>query len=168
MVQADDKESLQQYLTQYGQTLPNNEDAFYTGNYTADMIVGHYLSVAKQNGIRVDFSLHIPEACFIRDTDLCVLMGNCLENAIEACRKLPEEKRSLRVESAVKNKYLAITIANSYDGNTSMGSVSLKRSSASNAEKSMRSWWSRVCSRITLSFLCPPSVVVIAPTWAMP
>jgi len=120
MVQADDKESLQQYLTQYGQTLPNNEDAFYTGNYTADMIVGHYLSVAKQNGIRVDFSLHIPEACFIRDTDLCVLMGNCLENAIEACRKLPEEKRSLRVESAVKNKYLAITIANSYDGNTSM------------------------------------------------
>ena len=32
MVQADDKESLQQYLTQYGQTLPNNEDAFYTGN----------------------------------------------------------------------------------------------------------------------------------------
>jgi len=120
MVQADDKESLQQYLAQYGQTLPNSEDAFYTGNYTADMIVGHYLSAAKQNGIRVDFSLHIPEDCFVRDTDLCVLMGNCLENAIEACRKLPEEKRCLRVESAVKNKYLAITIANSYDGNTSM------------------------------------------------
>lgn len=120
MVRADDKESLQQYLAQYGQTLPNNENAFYTGNYTADMIVGHYLSVAKQNGIRIDFSLHIPEDCFIRDTDLCVLMGNCLENAIEACGKLPEEKRCLRVESTVKNKYLAITIANSYDGNTSM------------------------------------------------
>ena len=120
MVQADDKKGLQQYLAQYGQTLPNSEDAFYTGNHMADMIVGHYLSAAKQNRIRVDFSLHIPEACFVRDTDLCVLMGNCLENAIEACRKLPEEKRCLRVESAVKNKYLAITIANSYDGNTSM------------------------------------------------
>ena len=120
MVQAEDKESLQQYLAQYSQTLPNNEDTFYTGNYTADMIVGHYLSVARQNGVRVNFSLHIPEGCFIRDTDLCVLMGNCLENAIDACRKLPEEKRCLRVESAIKNKYLAITIANSYDGNTSM------------------------------------------------
>jgi len=120
MVQADDKESLRQYLAQYGQSLPNSDNAFYTGNYTADMIVGHYLSVAKQNRIHVDFNLRIPEACFIRDTDLCVLMGNCLENAIDACRKLPEEKRCLRVESAVKNKYLAITIANSYDGNTSM------------------------------------------------
>ncbi len=120
MVQAEDKESLQQYLAQYSQTLPNNEDTFYTGNYTADMIVGHYLSVARQNGVRVNFSLHIPEGCFIRDTDLCVLMGNCLENAIDACRKLPEEKRCLRVESAIKNKYLAITIANSYNGNTSM------------------------------------------------
>ena len=120
MVQADDKESLQLYLAQYGRTLPNNEDTFYTGNYTADMIVGHYLTLAKQNGIRVDFSFHIPEDCFIRDTDLCVLMGNCLENSIDACRKLPEEKRCLRVESAVKNKYLAITIANSYDGKTSM------------------------------------------------
>ena len=120
MVQADDKESLLRYLAQYGQTLPDVEDVFYTGNYIADMIVGHYLSVAKQNGIRVDFSLHIPEDCAILDTDLCVLMGNCLENAIDACQKLPQEKRCLRVESAVKNKYLAITIANSYDGNTTI------------------------------------------------
>ena len=120
MVQADDKIHLQQYLVEYGLTLPNNEHTFYTGNYTADMIVGHYLSVAKQNGIRVDFNLYIPEDCVILDTDLCVLMGNCLENAIDACQKLPEEKRFLRVESVVKNKYLAITIANSYDGNISM------------------------------------------------
>lgn len=119
-IEADDKEGLRQYLMEYGQTLPTSEDTFYTGNYTADIIVGHYLFLAKQNGIHVDFSLHIPKDCCIRDTDLCVLMGNCLENAIEACRKLPEEKRFLRVESTVKNKYLAITVANSYDGNTSM------------------------------------------------
>ena len=47
-------------------------------------------------------------------------MGNCLENAIEACMKLPPEQRFLRVESAVTNKYLAVTIANSYGGQAAM------------------------------------------------
>ena len=117
---ADDNRGLQNYLADWGQVLSESEDYLYTGNYTADIIVGHYLSRAKQNGVRVDFSLHIPEDCCIRDTDLCVLMGNCLENAIDACGKLPSDKRFLRVESAVKNKYLAITIANSYDGNAAV------------------------------------------------
>lgn len=114
---ADDVEGLRHYLAEYDQTLSNSEDDLYTGNYVADIIVGHYLCLAKQNGIRVDFNLHIPENHYIKDTDLCVLMGNCLENAIDACGKLDIEKRFLRVESAVKNKYLAITISNSYDGN---------------------------------------------------
>lgn len=117
---ADDSAGLREYLAQWGQALPAGETQLYTGNYAADIIVGHYLSLARENGIRVDFSLRIPEDCSIRDTDLCVLMGNCLENAIEACMKLPPEQRFLRVESAVKNKYLAVTIANSYGGQAAM------------------------------------------------
>lgn len=117
---ADDKEGLRAYLAEYGQTPAVSEETLYTGNHTADIIVGHYLSLARQSGIHVDYSLQLPQALSIRDTDLCVLMGNCLENAIDACMKLPEAQRFLRVESAVKNRFLAITVANSYDGSAVM------------------------------------------------
>lgn len=114
---ADDKAGLRNYLSQYVETLPKSDNLISTGNYIADIIVEHYMSLAKDNGIEVDFNLHIPKNCFIADTDFCVLMGNCLENSIDACLKNKRENRFIRVDSAVTNKYLAITITNSYDGN---------------------------------------------------
>ncbi|MDD3333971.1 MAG: GHKL domain-containing protein [Eubacteriales bacterium] len=116
----NDLNGLHAYLKEYEATLPQSDDYVYTGNDTADIIVGHYLALARQQGIQTDFNVHIPESFCIRDTDLCVLVGNCLENAIEACKRLKSEKRFMRVESAVKGKYLAITIANSYNGSTAM------------------------------------------------
>ena len=51
----------------------------------------------------------------VEDMDLCVLLGNTLENAVEACEKL-NEGRFIRVEIDNRPELLSITVCNSYDG----------------------------------------------------
>ena len=52
----------------------------------------------------------------ILDTDLCILIGNSMENAIEACKKLPPERRSIRFHMKKMAGNLIMTSDNSYDG----------------------------------------------------
>ena len=52
----------------------------------------------------------------VQDSDLCLIIGNLLENAIEACAHLPEEQRFIRMRSLVQGGTLTIVMDNSFDG----------------------------------------------------
>lgn len=60
----------------------------HTGNAVADILLNEKLSLAKANGIAADVSLILPESCAIDDFDLCVILSNALDNAVNACRTL--------------------------------------------------------------------------------
>lgn len=86
-------------------------------NQSADAIISHYLKLAKQQDITVEMHLDLPEDLGIDDQDLCVILGNCLENAVEACAKVPAQRqRRINIKTAVSKGHLIIKIANSYDG----------------------------------------------------
>ena len=51
------------------------------------------------------------------NSDLAIIFGNLLENAIEACLKIDKEKRFIRISSDISYDMLIITMDNSYDGN---------------------------------------------------
>lgn len=86
-------------------------------NQSADALICHYLKLAKQQDIKVVTSLHIPDNLEINDLDLCVIIGNCLENAIEACCKVRDTKlRFIDIKTTINKGYLVIHIANSFNG----------------------------------------------------
>ena len=55
------------------------------------------LSVAEQKSIQLNVKAHIPKGIEMTDVEMCSVLGNLLDNAIEACEKLPCDKRFLRV-----------------------------------------------------------------------
>lgn len=86
-------------------------------NQWADALICHYLKLAKQQDITVNMDLHLPEDIGIDPQDLCVILGNCLENAIEACVRLPEKQlRWIDIKTTISKGHLNIDIANSFDG----------------------------------------------------
>jgi len=86
-------------------------------NQSADALFCHYLSLAKQENIAVVTNLDIPYDLGIEDIDLCVIIGNCLENSIEACRKQnAAESRFIDVSAKINKEYLVIKIENSFNG----------------------------------------------------
>ncbi len=87
-------------------------------NFIADSILKYYFSIAINKGIDFKANLNIPEDIGINPLDLCVVLGNCLENAIEACDKLGgDNKKYISSTSKIINSHLALKIINSFNGN---------------------------------------------------
>ena len=89
----------------------------YCDNRAVSAITAYYLSLAEHQGVEITVKLIVPgEAGPIRDSDLCVIVGNFLENAVEACRNVVEGERFLRLFSYIQDDTLTFTMENSFDG----------------------------------------------------
>jgi sensor histidine kinase regulating citrate/malate metabolism len=77
-----------------------------------DAILNSKISLAKSKGIEVVADAHIPVKLKSSEIDLCCIIGNLFDNAIEATADLPEEKRIIRVYMDMKNTQLYISFTN--------------------------------------------------------
>lgn len=101
------------YLRQLNDDLTNVDTTVKTGRVMVDAILNGKMNIAAQNKIAVNAKAKIPEGVPVTDVDLCVIIGNLLDNAVEENKKLPEEDRFLRIYLGQKNTqfYLAFTNA---------------------------------------------------------
>ena len=83
-----------------------------TGNPMADAILNSKISLARSKHIPVQADASIPVALKISELDLCVILGNLFDNAIEASLTLPEEERLIRVYIDMKGPQLYISFTN--------------------------------------------------------
>ena len=107
---------VEKYLAMLDEDLTRVETVLRTGNRMADAILNSKLSLAKDRGITVKASASVPVEIGISELDLCVIVGNLLDNAIEACMELPEDKRLIRVYIVMKGSHLYISISNTAAG----------------------------------------------------
>jgi uncharacterized coiled-coil protein SlyX len=115
-LQSDNKELLQDYLNEYKSSLVDDTELTLCENCAANVIIRHYAGLAKAEGISVSVSLQLPQKIGIADSDLCIILGNCLENALEACRRMNGGQQYIRVKSELRKNILGILIDNSFDG----------------------------------------------------
>ena len=101
------------YLRQLNDDLTNVDTVMKTGRVMVDAILNGKINIASQNGIPVRAKAKIPENTPVTDIDLCVIIGNLLDNAVEENKTLPPEDRFIRIYIGQKNTqfYLAFTNA---------------------------------------------------------
>lgn len=106
-------EEVNVYLRQLNDDLTQVDTVVKTGRVMVDAILNGKLSIAAQNGIAVNVRAKVPEGTPVSDVDLCAIIGNLLDNAIEENKRLPREDRFLRIYVGRKNTqfYLAFTNA---------------------------------------------------------
>lgn len=112
-------EQLIDYLEEYNKIDSTKEPMVYCNNSTVDAILNHYILLAKDNGIEVHLNVALPEELKIRDTDLCIVIGNLLENAIEASEK--EENKRIKLRISKSNEYICMLVSNIYNGEIKKG-----------------------------------------------
>lgn len=108
-----DLEAASHYLDALEADLNTVDMALKTGNKMADVILNSKISLARSKGIRVDVDAHVPVVLSTAETDLCIIIGNLFDNAIEACMALPEEERMIRGYMEMKNTQLYLSVTNS-------------------------------------------------------
>lgn len=107
-----DMASISRYLDALDTDLNTVDTVIKTGNPMADAILNSKISLAKSRDIQVIADAHIPVKLKFSEIDLCCILGNLFDNAIEASQKLPEDKRLIRVYMDMKNTQLYISFTN--------------------------------------------------------
>ncbi len=105
-------DAIKKYLDELDTDLNTVDTVIKTGNAMADAILNSKISLAKSKGIEVKATAHIPVALKISDLDLCVIIGNLFDNAIDASVALPEGNRIIRVYMDMKGTQLYISFTN--------------------------------------------------------
>lgn len=107
-----DMQAIRTYLDALDTDLSTVDTVVKTGNAMADAILNSKISLAQSRHIAVRVDAHIPFALKTSELDLCVIIGNLFDNAIEASLELPEEQRMIRVYMDMKNTQLYISFTN--------------------------------------------------------
>ena len=105
-------DAIRDYLDKLDTDLSTVDTVVKTGNAMADAILNSKISLAKSRNIPVRADAHIPTKLDISELDLCVIIGNLFDNAIEASVKLPEEQRLIRVYMDIKGSQLYLSFTN--------------------------------------------------------
>jgi len=83
-----------------------------TGNLALDAVLNSKLSLVQQQGTRLSFKAAVPRELTVSEIDLCVLLGNLIDNAVESCETLDSEDRFIRLYIGVLKRQLYISITN--------------------------------------------------------
>lgn len=107
-----DMDALKAYLDELDTDLSTVDTVVKTGNPMADAILNSKISLARSRNIPTQVDAHIPVKLKMSELDLCCIIGNLFDNAMEASMALPEEKRLIRVYMDMKGTQLYISFTN--------------------------------------------------------
>ena len=112
LVKQQDMEHLSEQIGFIFEELERIDAKSYTKNQVVDSVLRIKMGVAKAEGIRTDVMIRIPQELALDYGDIGVLYGNLLDNAIEACMKLPEDERYIRIENKFIEGNMLLLIQN--------------------------------------------------------
>ena len=117
LIKNDETQKLSDYLEEYETHFNLDYTAVSTGNLVVDSILATKMYIAKQQHTNLTVTVLLPDAFPFSDVALSALLGNLFDNALEACRKLPEsQNRFINFQMKAQENMLLIHIENSFDG----------------------------------------------------
>lgn len=116
-VGAEDTDALRRYFDQLEGELPPRYEGVFCENTAVDAVIRHYAARAKSAGVALTAAVQAAEELPFGDVDLCVMFGNLLENAVEACGRQSSGERYIRLWAGPSLGTYSITVENSFEGN---------------------------------------------------
>ncbi len=122
----DKPEDAMTYLDALQEPVREMTDTVWTGDETADYLINSKAAAAADHGITFRTQAEFPRHTNIRSADLCAILGNLLDNALDAAKQVPEpEQRLIRLTIRRINQMLIIKVENSFSSPPAMENGSL-------------------------------------------
>ena len=116
LAETGDLDNLKAYLAKTVSRIPDL-DMNFCENRAADSVVGHYCALAKRENIPYSVQIDLPECLPVDEINLCLLLSNLLENALEASLRTAPARRRIKLTAYLHGNSLAlIQVENTYDG----------------------------------------------------
>jgi len=98
-------------------SITDTEKIIDTGNPVIDAVLSEKIDIADKMGIKLVRELYLPSNIEIKHTDLCIVLGNSLDNAIEACKRITDSSipKEIKLYMNYRDKYMIIVVTNTCD-----------------------------------------------------
>ena len=116
LAEEGDLEQIREYLRKAARRIPSL-DMKFCENRAADSVIGYYCALARREGIPFQTQIDLPEALCVDEMDLCLVLSNLLENALEASLRTDPARRRIDVRAYMHaEKLTLIQVENAFDG----------------------------------------------------
>lgn len=134
LIKQQHRDKAENYLSELLGNRLSISDILHCGNDAVNAILGYYANICKLEGIDLSIETMVPRDLEIDETDLCVVFGNVLENALEACRRITAGNKTIKLSSRFIGNKLYIAVDNCFSGEIRLKNgvyLSQKRAEAS-------------------------------------
>lgn len=114
-IENDDKDIVIKNLNKIINNCCNMETVSSSGNSTVDAIINFKYAIAREYGIDFHLKIYIPSELSIEQCDIGVVLGNAIDNAIEAVRECKNKEKVIDISMGVKKEACIIVIKNLYE-----------------------------------------------------
>ena len=112
----EEYDELKDYIKQFSGILKKGYTPF-CANMAVDAVASHYAGLAESQKTKMEWDLRLPKELPVPEVEFCAMLGNLLENALNATEKVPEEKRRIDVVSSMlSDTMLGLSVTNPYVG----------------------------------------------------
>lgn len=115
-LQAQEYDKLETYLNSYQKALPDDSTILFCDNRAVNVLLLYFAQQAKNHDIDYEVHAHVPENLNIPENNLSVLLGNLVENALDACIAQQSDEKRIIIHAKAEGTSLFLTIDNSYNG----------------------------------------------------
>lgn len=114
MLAEGEYDELKSYFNYMGHDMKEAKNSYFCDNRLLNAILTDKITEAESKGVQVSFTGNLPGKLHIRGNDLCSLFVNMLDNAIEACMKIPEgEEKKINIALKMKKDFVYFNVSNS-------------------------------------------------------
>ncbi|MGL5756950.1 MAG: GHKL domain-containing protein [Paraclostridium sp.] len=110
---SSEQEDLNKYIDGISKDLNEFEEIYDTGNMILDIILNEKQAKCNENNINLCCDINFSKCSFIEMTDVCSIFSNILDNAIEACNKISNGEKYIKIRGTVVKSYYVIRCENS-------------------------------------------------------
>lgn len=108
-------DKLQEYVNTYRDSIPDGDKIRFCNHRIINNIVFYFASQAREHEIDFDAKLSITEDMSMNDHEIAVLLGNLIENAMDACMEQKSSERRIVIKGKGDAHSLIFTIDNTFE-----------------------------------------------------
>lgn len=167
---SQDTEATKQMAKQLRSQIVDYEDYIHTGNDFLDIILKDKTEKAREKNIDISISVDFSGIDFMETLDISTIFGNGLDNAIEACEKLSEDKRLITVKALRNRDMLLIVVQNnaeftaSADGGTTKQDTFMHGFGVPNIKKAISKYDGQCIAKVADSMFTLKIMIPISTT----
>ena len=104
------------YLESYTNSLPDTHSLVYCQHYAANALLNYFAQQAQKANVEMDIFVQLPETIRLQESDVSVIIGNLLENALDACRNIQNGERKITVRGKYSMGAVYYEVSNPFSG----------------------------------------------------